>query len=326
MSLACQRPDVFLNVGSDRHARQTGRVMIGFDEVVQANRPDLVIVAGDVNSTLAAALVAAKECIPLAHIEAGLRSFDRSMPEEINRIVTDHLSDFLFITEESADTNLRAEGIDSRRVHFVGNCMVDSLLKHLNRALEKAPWFRFGLKCNEYALVTLHRPSNVDSAADLASIVETLNEASKMLPLVFPLHPRTQAKLAAENLQFSARITVCEPLPYLDFLGLMGKARVVLTDSGGIQEETTALMVPCLTLRSNTERPITQHCGSNRLVGTEPGAVLKALSHVLDGPLQLGCAPPLWDGRAAERIGDILEKWLESQDVLAVLEGKSQVF
>jgi UDP-N-acetylglucosamine 2-epimerase (non-hydrolysing) len=307
--LGLPEPDVFLNVGSDTHARQTARVMMGFEDVVRANRPDLVVVAGDVNSTVAAAIVAAKECIPLAHIESGLRSFDRSMPEEINRVVTDHLSDFLFTTEKGANTNLESEGIDSRCIHFVGNCMVDSLQKHLNRAIEKEPWKRFEVKCHEYALVTIHRPSNVDDLKNLVNIVETLNEVARLIPVVFPLHPRTRAKLAAENLQCAGGVKLCEPLPYLDFLGLMARARIVMTDSGGIQEETTALRIPCLTLRHNTERPVTEEFGSNKLVGTDPKSILNAVRMVLDGPNHLGIIPPLWDGRAAERIGDVLGGW-----------------
>jgi UDP-N-acetylglucosamine 2-epimerase (non-hydrolysing) len=318
--LGMPAPDVFLNVGSETHARQTARVMTGFEDVIRANRPDIVVVAGDVNSTVAAALVASKECIPLAHIEAGLRSFDRSMPEEINRIVTDHLSDFLFTTEESANLNLLAEGFRAEGIHFVGNCMVDSLQKHLNRALDGRPWDRFGQKCNEYVLVTLHRPSNVDDLDKLGSMIKTLNEVSQLVPILFPLHPRTRGRLSADRFACSPRIVFCEPLPYIEFLGLMAKARFVMTDSGGIQEETTALRIPCLTLRDNTERPVTVKCGSNRLVGTNHSTILETVHQILSRPPQSASLPPMWDGQAARRVGDILEKWLERKEGGSELE------
>lgn len=309
--LGLPEPDVFLNVGSDTHARQTSRVMVSFEDVVRANPPTLVVVAGDVNSTLAAALVASKESIPLAHIEAGLRSFDRSMPEEINRIVTDQLADFLFTTEESANDNLRKEGMESRKIHFVGNCMVDSLQKHLQSALAAKPWSTLGLSGHDYALVTLHRPSNVDNLEKLEGIVATLENVSRDITVLFPVHPRTRARMAAEKLRCGSNIRICEPLPYLDFLGLMAKARFVLTDSGGIQEETTALRIPCLTLRENTERPATVIYGSNRLIGTNQAAILESVRQILNGPPQPSRVPPLWDGQAAKRIADVLEIWQE---------------
>lgn len=307
--LGLPEPDVFLNVGSDTHARQTSRVMVGLEDVVRANPPKLIVVAGDVNSTLAAALVAAKECIPLAHIEAGLRSFDRTMPEEVNRIVTDQLSDFLFTTEESANENLKREGVEARKIHFVGNCMVDSLYKHLDAALAMKPWARLGLTENDYTLITLHRPSNVDNLERLEDIVGTLQEISRQIKVLFPLHPRTRTRLAEGKLVSSANITMCDPLPYVDFLGLMAKARFVMTDSGGIQEETTALGIPCLTLRDNTERPATVTHGSNKLVGTDRRTILASVRETLQGHPKSSQVPALWDGQAARRVADVLEAW-----------------
>jgi UDP-N-acetylglucosamine 2-epimerase (non-hydrolysing) len=305
------RPDIFLNVGSDTHARQTAQVMIAFETLVKSRRPNLVVVAGDVNSTVAVALTAAKECIPVAHVEAGLRSCDRTMPEEVNRIVTDQLSELLFTTEDLAGANLEAEGVDPDRIHFVGNCMVDSLRKHLNRALDCEPWRRFNLERFKYALVTLHRPSNVDTESKLAELVEVLNEVASKIPIIFPVHPRTRARLSSAGVQWSPNVVLCEPLAYLEFLGLMAKARFVMTDSGGVQEETTALQVPCLTLRANTERPITITQGSNRLVGTERARIVEKVEEILRGKFVAGRVPELWDGHAAERIGAVLAGWLD---------------
>jgi UDP-N-acetylglucosamine 2-epimerase (non-hydrolysing) len=307
--LEMPNPDVFLNVGSDSHARQTARIMTAFDDLLRTNRPRLVVVAGDVNSTVAAALVAAKEGIPVAHIEAGLRSFDRSMPEEINRIVTDHLSDLLFTTEESANDNLRMEGISTRKIHFVGNCMIDSLKKHQDRAIGEMPWKRFGLSSSEYILVTLHRPANVDDSEKLGGILSALDEVSRRLPVLFPMHPRTRDRLNVEKIECKGGVLLCDPLPYRDFLGLMARARIVLTDSGGIQEETTALNVTCLTLRHNTERPATEKYGSNRLVGTDPKNIVAAVGEVLSRPPATAGIPPLWDGQAAVRVCNVLNEW-----------------
>lgn len=302
-------PDVYLGVGSDTHARQTARVMVGFEEICQKNRPDLVLVAGDVNSTVAAALVAAKQQIPVAHVEAGLRSFDRTMPEEINRIATDHLSILLFTTEESADKNLRREGIRRDSIHFVGNCMVDTLLKHVDVAIRQSPWELHGVSASGFALVTLHRPSNVDDPGILAALMKSINEVSTRLPVLFPMHPRTRARLAGENIEIASAVHLTDPLPYLTFIGLMAKARLVLTDSGGIQEETTVLKVPCLTLRWNTERPVTIKRGTNRLVGTDPQKITGSVKAILAGKWRNGDRPPLWDGRAGERIADTIESW-----------------
>jgi len=303
--LGMPRPDVDLEVGSDTHARQTARIMTAFEEVCREHRPDIVLVGGDVNSTAAVALVSAKEGIALGHVESGLRSFDRSMPEEINRIVTDHLSTYLFTTEESADANLAREGIAPERVYRVGNCMVDTLLKHVLTAVERAPWTGLGLDPAAYALLTLHRPSNVDDDAALASVMQAISSVSSRIPILFPVHPRTRRRLESGGVPIGNGIRLCEPLPYLAFLGLMAKSRFVLTDSGGIQEETTALGVPCLTLRRNTERPVTVTHGTNRLA-TTPEEIQAGADEILAGHWRTGESVPLWDGRASERIVDVL--------------------
>lgn len=311
--LRMPKPDVYLGIGSDSHARQTARVMIAFEEIALERKPDLVIVAGDVNSTLACALVAAKLNIPVAHVEAGLRSFDREMPEEVNRILTDHLSDFLFTTEPSGNQHLHAEGIAAEKIHHVGNCMVDSLLAHLPAALTRTPWMAQGLTPHEYALLTLHRPSNVDDRATLTQMLTTIAGAVTPLPILFPVHPRTQTRLAEWGLAAPPALRLVEPLPYLTFLGLMAKARVVLTDSGGVQEETTALGIPCITLRWNTERPITVTEGTNVLVGTEPQAIMENLQRILSGNTKSGVRPKLWDGAAAERVVDVIAAWAKTR-------------
>jgi len=303
--LGMPRPDVDLEVGSDTHARQTARIMTAFEEVCREHRPDIVLVGGDVNSTAAVALVSAKEGIALGHVESGLRSFDRSMPEEINRVVTDHLSTYLFTSEESADANLAREGIAPERVHRVGNCMVDTLLKHVRTAVERAPWTGLGLDPAAYALLTLHRPSNVDDDAALASVMQAISSVSSRIPILFPVHPRTRRRLESGGVPIGNGIRLCEPLPYLAFLGLMAKSRFVLTDSGGIQEETTALGVPCLTLRRNTERPVTVTHGTNRLA-TTPEEIQAGADEILAGHWRTGESVPLWDGRASERIVDVL--------------------
>jgi UDP-N-acetylglucosamine 2-epimerase (non-hydrolysing) len=302
-------PDLYLGVGSDTQARQTSRIMVAFEEVCRKKRPDLVIVGGDVNSTMAAALVAAKLHIPVAHVEAGLRSFDRSMPEEVNRIVTDHLADLLFTTEESANRNLRQEGISPKKIYFVGNCMVDTLLKHVDVAQRRSPWRALGVNPSDFVLVTLHRPSNVDDAETLRIVMKSINDVSRHLPVLFPVHPRTRARLAAEQVEVSPTVNLTEPWPYLTFIGLMAKARFVLTDSGGVQEETTVLRVPCLTLRWNTERPVTIHRGTNLLVGTDPKKIEKGVKRILAGKWRSGERPPLWDGQAGQRIADVIRSW-----------------
>ena len=307
--LGLPEPDYFLGVGSGSHARQTAAVMSRLEPILVEDAPDCVVVFGDVNSTVAAALTAAKLHLPVAHVEAGLRSFDPSMPEEINRRVTDCLSDLLFTTEESAGRNLRREGVPEERIIFAGNTMVDSLRHHLAaaRARHGATLQKLGLRPGAYGVLTLHRPSNVDQADVLKPVLEAVGRLSQRLPIVFPLHPRTRQSLDAHGLGSSldrqAGIRTTEPLPYLEFLGLMDGARLVLTDSGGIQEESTVLGVPCLTLRHNTERPVTLEHGTNRLVGNDPAAILAAGEEILEGPeAAAGEPPPLWDGQAGQRI------------------------
>lgn len=303
--LRLPEPDVHLGVGSGSHAAQTAEVMRRFEPVVVGHAPDWVVVVGDVNSTLACALVCAKLRVRVAHVEAGLRSRDRAMPEEINRLVTDQLSDLLLTPSPDADENLLAEGIPAARIRFVGNVMIDSLYAGLERAAGSTVREDLGVKGVDYAVVTLHRPSNVDERGVLSVLLGALEQIGGRLPVVFPAHPRTLARLAEFGLLDRARaaaprLRLVEPLGYLDFLRLMSGARLVLTDSGGLQEETTALSIPCLTLRENTERPVTVTHGTNRVVGTDPGRVVAAAHDALDNP-RAG-HPPLWDGQAADRI------------------------
>jgi UDP-N-acetylglucosamine 2-epimerase (non-hydrolysing) len=320
--LGIPKPDLYLGVGSGSHAEQTAGIMVEFEKVVSGERPDLVVVVGDVNSTMACAIVAAKLWVPVAHVEAGLRSFDRRMPEEINRVVTDALSDYLFTTCQDANENLRQEGISEERIFFVGNVMIDTLLKHKERASALGVLGQYGLDPGKYALVTLHRPSNVDEPTVLKGILEALGEIAKRLPVVFPAHPRTQERISEFGLgdliqspepfaelgsgKQENKPWLMEPLGYLEFLGLMADARLVLTDSGGIQEETTILGVPCLTLRENTERPITVTEGTNLVVGSHKERIAAEALRILEGERKAGRVPELWDGRAAERIVDVL--------------------
>lgn len=306
------RPDINLEVGSGSHALQTALIMQRFEPVLLDEKPDAVLVVGDVNSTIACGLVAVKLQIPLVHVEAGLRSFDRTMPEEINRLLTDAISDLLFVTEPSGVRNLHREGIDPAKIHLVGNVMIDTLLAHRELAERSDILARLKLTPKEYGVLTLHRPANVDDPAVLGGILSALEEIQRQTPLVFPVHPRTRGNL--ERTGLSARLgrmsnlVVTEPLGYLDFLKLMSSARVVLTDSGGIQEETTVLGVPCLTLRANTERPVTVEQGTNQVVGMSPDAILAGYRRVLAGYVRPR-VPELWDGKAAERIADILLRW-----------------
>jgi UDP-N-acetylglucosamine 2-epimerase (non-hydrolysing) len=309
--LELPQPDVHLGVGSASHAAQTAAVMERFEPVVIKEKPDWVIVVGDVNSTLACALVSVKLGVKVAHVEAGLRSRDRTMPEEINRLLTDQLADLLFTPSEDAGENLRAEGIPAERIRFVGNIMIDSLLKHLPRSQQSTVVNDLGLRERDYAVLTLHRPANVDDASTFARILEALEEISKHLPIIFPVHPRTKKTIA--ELGFSERIAkannlrLIEPLGYIHFLGLCSKARLVLTDSGGIQEETTVLGIPCVTLRESTERPITVTMGTNTIAGTDPTRISEAAFSALDRPMAENVrVPPLWDGHTAERILDCL--------------------
>jgi len=311
-------PDVHLEVGSGSHAQQTARVLERFEEQLQERQPDLVIVVGDVNSTIACSIATAKMVYPdgrrprVAHVEAGLRSFDRTMPEEINRLLTDSISDYLFITEPSAEENLRREGVPAAKVFFVGNVMIDTLLNQVERAAALAAWTDLGLEERQYGVVTLHRPSNVDDAESLAAILDVLLEAAERLPLVFPVHPRTAHRLREFALEQQAsgpgrRLRLLEPLGYLEFLSLLSRARVVLTDSDGIQEETPILGIPCITLRDNTERPVTITEGTNRLVGTDRTKILAGVDAALAADAGIAARPRLWDGQAAGRIVAALE-------------------
>lgn len=308
--LGIRPPDVRLEVGSGSHGRQTGRVLERYEEVLLADRPGGVVVVGDVNSTLACALAASKLGIPVAHVEAGLRSRDRTMPEEINRVLTDRLADLLFLSEEDGRANLLAEGIEADRIHLVGNVMIDTLLHELPRARALGVPSTLGLEAGNYAMATLHRPSNVDDPTTLARLVGLLVELSARLPIVFPIHPRTRARLGEAGLlpglEGAMSVRVVGPLGYRENLGLMAGARVVLTDSGGMQEETSALGVPCLTLRANTERPVTVALGTSTLVGADLGAIGRHFEDVLAGRYKRGSPIPLWDGRAAVRIADAL--------------------
>ncbi len=301
-------PDVNLGVGSGTHAGQTAATMVGLERAWAEHPPVLVLVYGDVNGTLAASLVAAKRSIPTAHVEAGLRSFDRSMPEEINRIVSDLLAELLFTTSPEADDLLRSTGVPAERIHFVGNPMIDTLLAHRAAFESSVERKRLGLP-DAYGVVTLHRPSNVDGADSARAVVAALDGLAELVPLVIPLHPRGRSTLEAAGLRDRDRLRVVEPLGYVAFLSLVAGARLVLTDSGGIQEETTILDVPCLTMRPNTERPITVSHGTNRLVA--PGEVVEAARAILAGPIRpTGPRPPLWDGHAGERIADAIVAWL----------------
>ena len=321
-ALGIPSPDINLEVGSGSHAQQTAEVMKRFEPAMDEVQPAAVLVVGDVNSTIACALVAAKKGVPVIHVEAGLRSFDRAMPEEINRVLTDQLSDLLFTTEESGAANLAKEGIGAGRVHFVGNVMIDTLRANLARAIPAGkiatdhgrPDFKAGQ--GEYAVLTLHRPSNVDDKAVLQGLLETAAKISERTPVMFPVHPRTRAtieKFGLSHLLDRPEVLLLPPMGYLEMLGLMKDARVVLTDSGGIQEETTALGTPCITLRNNTERPITVDEGTNTIAGNDPAHILAAYEAQLAGAGKAGRIPHFWDGRAAERIAAIVLDWLKAR-------------
>ena len=315
-------PDINLEVGSGSHAVQTAEVMRRFEPALDEHRPSCVLVVGDVNSTLACTLVAVKKGVPVAHVEAGLRSYDRKMPEEINRVLTDQVADRLYTTERSAADNLLREGVSADRICFAGNVMIDSLLAHRDHARSAADTLRaHGVDAamldhpKGYAVVTLHRPSNVDDAATLSSLLGVLREVSTRLPLVFALHPRTRSNIerfGLTDLTDPARMLMLPPQGYLEMVGLMAGATLVLTDSGGLQEETTALGVPCLTMRENTERPITVDQGTNTMVGRDRLAILQGVYEILAGTGKRGRVPELWDGRAAERIAADLWQWLRA--------------
>jgi UDP-N-acetylglucosamine 2-epimerase (non-hydrolysing) len=316
-------PAVDLGVGSASHAVQTAEVMKRFEPELERLAPDAVLVVGDVNSTIACSLVAAKMGVPVIHVEAGLRSFDRTMPEEINRLLTDQIADLLFTSEPDGERNLLREGVDPARIHFVGNVMIDTLLHNRQRATPAAavlgdlPAGRVLLEsASGFGVLTLHRPSNVDDPSTLRSLIRALREVADRLPLAFPVHPRTRARIDALDLGGmldTPRIALLPPLAYLDLLGLMAEARLVLTDSGGLQEETTALGVPCVTLRENTERPITVEQGTNTVVGAHPQRIVAAVEAILRDGGKRGRVPELWDGRAAERIADVTAAWLAAR-------------
>lgn len=315
--LGMRRPDISLEVGSGKHGAQTARILERFEAVLEEGPPgggkyNRVVVVGDVNSTLAATLVTVKLGIPVAHVEAGLRSFDRSMPEEINRIVTDSLSDMLLVSEPAGMDNLLREGHAEERLYLVGNVMIDTLRRLLPKAQSRDILERVRLEKGRYGVVTLHRPANVDEPETLARLLEVLVEVARDLPLVFPIHPRTEARLQhfglLERLKTAPGMVLLPSQGYLDFLCLTSQARVIITDSGGLQEESTALGIPCLTLRPNTERPITVHEGTSTLVSSDPKRLRQCLRAVLDGTYKQGRCPSLWDGQAAERIAEVLAR------------------
>jgi UDP-N-acetylglucosamine 2-epimerase (non-hydrolysing) len=316
--LGIPQPDVFMAAGGGSHAQQTAKIMIGFEELCGTERPDAVLVVGDVNSTLACSIVAKKMNIPVAHVEAGLRSGDMSMPEEINRLVTDSISDWFFVTEPSAVTHLRREGKAETAIHYVGHVMVDNVLYQADKladadtaSFETSAYKNARQAAGErYGVVTLHRPSNVDEPATFARIAAALKEIAADLPLIFPVHPRTRANIEKFGIDLGPGVTLAGPQAYMAFLNLWKDAAVVLTDSGGLQEETTALGVPCVTIRENTERPVTVEEGSNVLAGTDPAVIVAAARAILRGDGKQGRRPHLWDGRAAERIVGILAREL----------------
>ncbi len=311
------KPDVYLGVGSGSHAIQTAKIMMAFEEVVIEHEPNLILVVGDVNSTLACTLVGAKRCIPVAHVEAGIRSFDRTMPEEINRILTDSVSDYLLTPIENANENLKKEGIPEEKIFLVGDVMIDTLLKYRDRASSHKILSDMGLEKNSYILMTLHRPFNVDIRANFVEILNALAEIQQRTKIVFPMHPRTKARVEEFGLEDTVskmdNMIILEPLGYLEFMGLMVNAKAVLTDSGGMQTEATVLNIPCLTMRENTERPETIEAGTNTLVGSNPQLIIEESMKILDGSGKRGTYPDLWDGHTAERITRIINDQVSKQ-------------
>ena len=309
--LRIPEPDINLGIGSASHAVQTAEIMKAFEPVVLQHKPDVVLVVGDVNSTIACGLVAVKLGVKLVHVEAGLRSFDRTMPEEINRVLTDSISDLLFCTEQSGVDNLKAEGISNEKIHLVGNVMIDTLLRNKAKAERSTILDDLNLNGDSYAILTLHRPANVDDPQVLAQILEAVDSLQHDMPVIFPIHPRTRKNLSsgslAKRLDKMPGLRLLDPIGYLDFMKLMSKARLVMTDSGGVQEETTILEVPCVTLRENTERPVTVELGNNRIVGTDPKRIIAACREIIANNSPHQCrTPPLWDGKASKRIVRIL--------------------
>ena len=316
--LGMPKPDVYLGVGSGSHARQTANVMVEFEDICIKHNPSIAVVVGDVNSTVACALVCAKLCIPCAHVEAGLRSFDRKMPEEINRIITDSIADILLTPSPDGDENLRNEGVSEERIKRVGNIMIDSLLKNIERSKKSTIHNDLGISNDPYAVLTLHRPSNVDDEESFRRILAALESVGEKIPIVFPMHPRTKNRIEEFGLEQRVaaipNIVLSGPAGYLDFMALISNSHMVLTDSGGLQEETTALGIPCLTLRENTERPITVNQGTNKIVGNDTGIIISSAEEILSGRTETGRVPELWDGRTAIRIADIIVERITSQE------------
>jgi UDP-N-acetylglucosamine 2-epimerase (non-hydrolysing) len=313
--LGIPRPDFSLGIGGGSHAEQTARIMVAFEKVLLQEKPDLVIVPGDVNSTLAASLTAVKLHVPVAHVEAGLRSFDRDMPEEINRVLTDKIADLLFVTEESGITHLHHEGIPDTSVFFTGNVMIDSLVRYTPQIENSNILQALGLKKQQYVLSTFHRPSNVDHPERLRQVLEQMKRLSSALPVIFPIHPRTRQNIKKFGLEtlLPENVRLLDPIGYIDFLALTRQAALVLTDSGGIQEETTFMGVPCITVRNNTERPVTCTLGTNYLAGQDYEKAVDKAFEILAGKCPKGKIPPLWDGKAAERITRIIVEFLNRQ-------------
>jgi UDP-N-acetylglucosamine 2-epimerase (non-hydrolysing) len=315
--LELPKPDFYLGIGSGTHAEQIAGVMMAFEKILLVEKPDLVIVVGDVNSTIACSLVSSRLGVPVAHVEAGLRSFDRTMPEEVNRILTDAIADYLFVTEESGILNLGHEGVSKDKIFFVGNVMIDSLVYYLPKINSSSILEELHVDNQGYILVTLHRPANVDTAGGLQQLVDMLNRIAKKKKIIFPVHPRTKNNLEKFGLltKVSPDVLLIEPLGYLEFVGLIKNAFLIVTDSGGIQEESTYLQVPCITVRNNTERPVTTTVGTNRLIGTDTAKVASAVEEVLEGDNVKGGTPELWDGHAAERICKIIiQKLMHAPD------------
>lgn len=314
--LGMPEPAIYLGIGSGTHAEQTAKIMIEFEKVLEKEMPEIVVVVGDVNSTLACSIVAAKMLVPVVHVEAGLRSGDRTMPEEINRIVTDSISDLLFVSEPSGTYNLIQEGVPDEKVFFVGNIMIDSLVEHVQKANQSDVLKRLGLEPKKYTLVTLHRPSNVDEKENLEKILRIFAEVASKSKIVFPIHPRTRKRIEdfglLEKVNEISGLELVDPQGYIEFLRLMKDAALVLTDSGGIQEETTVLGVPCLTMRENTERPVTIEVGTNLLVGTDEDEVKERALEILSGHSKKGKIPEKWDGRTAGRIVEVLDQLFDT--------------
>lgn len=308
--LGLPKPDYYLGIGGGSHAEQTAKIMIEFEKILLAEKPDLIIVVGDVNSTIACSLVAAKLHVKIAHVESGLRSNDMDMPEEINRILTDRISDMMFVTEKSGLENLKKEGVSDDKVFFTGNVMIDSLVQHLPKADESCILKDYGLTPHNFVLVTLHRPSNVDSKDYLEQLISLLNTISEKRKLIFPIHPRTKSNMTKFGLDgmLHENVIVTDPIGYIDFMALTKNSELIVTDSGGIQEESTYMGVQCITVRDNTERPITVEVGTNQLIGTDLAKVKQAALEVLSGKTKKGKIPKLWDGKAAERITEIISK------------------